>query len=282
MSEDFDLPLDDNIGLGSEDKAKVTSNQIPWFKGEKGRTDRIALVYFNSVEIVTLTKALKQRPDLTSDQKRALVAKVRSQVAERLSKEPDQLDPADLLDISEARLKKVTASFKQGLGFFTWPKGLNSDEEKIWRKVGEPKDYLCTVVVQYPTDREGEVDTEAIPRGCKFLPWRFTSAIYDVIYKINKGLQEGQSSVSKVDLYVSCSDTNYQKLSITQAGPSLYLRDEKLKKYVLERAYPLYSKLSPFREITTDELREKLGMAPSVATAAVGSDFDSADILANV
>lgn len=282
MSEEFDLPLDENIGLGSEDKAKVTSNQIPWYKGEKGRTDRIGLVYFNPVEIVTLSKALKQKPDLTSAQKKAIVEKVRGQVAEKLGKSVDQLDPVDLLDVGEARLKKVTASFKQGMGFFTWPKGLTPEEEKVWRKVGEPKDYLCTVIVQYPTDREGEVEAESIPRGLKLLPWRFSSALYDVIYKINKGLQESSSSISKIDLYVSCSDTAYQKLSITQAGPSMYLRDDKLKRYVLERAYPLYSKLSPFREITTDELREKLGMSPSAASVATGSDIDTSDILANV
>lgn len=281
--DDFDdLPLDENIGLGAEDKAKVATNQLQWYKGTKDHTDRVALVYFNSSEIVTLTKAIKQKPDLTKDQKKAIIGKVRAQVAERLQKQPDQLDAVDLLDLSETRLKKVTASFKTGMGFFAWPKALTPDEEKVWRKVGEPKDYLCTVLLVYPTDTEGEIESDRLPKGCKILPWRFTGTNYDVIYKINKGLQESGSSVSRIDLNLSCTDANYQKITITQAGPAVYQKNDALRRYVLERAVPLYSKLTPFREISTDDLREKLGMTPAVSAVAPGSDYDTSDILSTV
>jgi len=284
MSEtefDTDLPnLDDDgsIGLGDEDKGKVNSNQQEWYKGEKGRTDRIALVYFNTLEMTHLRRALRQKPDLTNEQKKALIAKLKQQLAEKLSKSIDQLDGVDLLDLNEARFKPIRASFKQNLGYFSWPKSITAEEEKVWRKSGEPKDYVCTVVLWYPTDREGEIDRDRLPKGWRVLPWRFSPDKWDVIRKINRGLIESQSSVSRIDLNISCTDTQYQKITITQAGPALYQRNDSFRRAVLEKALPLYAKLNPFREMTTDELREKLGMAPSGGGGGSGADFSDGDL----
>jgi len=279
---DTDLPsLDDDgsIGLGDEDKGKVSSNQLEWYKGEKGRTDRIALVYFNTVDVTNLRRAVKQKPDLSADQKKVVLGKVRSALAEKLQKSVDQLDGVDLLDLNEARFKPVRASYKQNLGYFAWPKSVTAEEEKVWRKAGEAKDYVCTVVLWYPTDREGEVDKDRLAKGWRVLPWRFAPDKFDVIRKINKGLIESGSSVSRIDLNISCTDTQYQKITITQAGPAIYQRHEPFKRAVLEKALALYPKLSPFRELTTDELREKLGMAPSGGGGvAPGSDFSDGDL----
>lgn len=281
---DFSYDDDGSIGLGEEDKNKVNTNQQEWYKGEKGRTDRIALVYFNTLDVTNLRRAIRQKPDLTLEQKKAIVVKVRQQLAEKLSKSVDQLDSVDMLDLSEARFKPFRASFKQNLGYFAWPKNLTHEEEKIWRKTGEPKDYVCTVILWYPTDREGEVEKDRLVKGSRILPWRFSPDKWDVIRKINRGLLESGSSISKIDLNVSCTDTGFQKITITQAGPAMYQRNDALKRLVLEKAVALYPKLNPFREITTDELREKLGMPP--VAGAAGSDYSSegdiTGVLANV
>jgi hypothetical protein len=284
--DDADLPSVDNddIGLGDEDKDKVHSNQLEWYKGEKGRTDRVALVYFNTVDQTVLRKALKAKPDLTKDQQRTLLGKARAQLAEKLGKTADQLEKADLLDVSEARFKAVTGSYKQGLGYVSWPKNMSAEEERVWKKAGERKDYVCTVLLWYPTDRDGEIDKDRLPKQWRVIPWRMAPEKWQDLRKINRGLQESGSSVSQIDLNLSCSDTNYQKITITPSGPAIYLRAANFKKTVLEKAELLYSKLNPFREMSTDELREKLGLMPA-GGAAPGSDYageDFGNILGNV
>lgn len=280
MSTEIDIDelpeVDTDIGLGDEDKGKVQTNQLEWYKGDKGRTDRVALVYFNSIDATTRRKILQQKPDMSVDQQKSVIAKVRTQLAEKLSKTVDALDQVDLLDTSEARFKTVTASFKKEIGYVAWPKNIPPAEEKIWAKAGERKDYVITVLLWYPTDREGEVEKERL-KHFRVMPWRFAPEKYDIFRKINKGLLEGGSSISHVDLNFSCSDSQYQKITITQAGPAIYLKNPQLKRLVLEKAVALYPKLNPFRELTIDELREKLGMPPVGGNPTSGSDFSNED-----
>ena len=272
-----ELPeVDSDIGLGDEDKGKVQTNQLEWYKGEKGRTDRVALVYFNSLDTTIRRKVLQQKPDITIEQQKGVILKARAQLAEKLGKSVDALDNVDLLDTSEARFKTVTASLKKEIGYVAWPKVIPPGEEKIWAKAGERKDYVITVLLWYPTDREGEVDKERL-KHFRVMPWRFAPEKYDIFRKINKGLLEGGSSISHIDLNFSCSDTQYQKITITQAGPAIYTKNPQLKRLVLEKATLLYPKLNPFRELTIDELREKLGMPPVGGGTTSGSDFSGED-----
>jgi hypothetical protein len=284
MSEvDIELPsLDDDIGLGEEDKGKFQSSQLDWYKGEKGRTDRIALVYFNSIEMTQLRKQLRQDPSLPADKQRAFMAGIRVKVAEKLGKTPDELEPADLLDTSEARFKLVSSSYKEGLGYVAWPKNLPPDEERVWKKLGEKKDYAISVVLVYPTDREGEVDRDRLAKGWKVMPWRIGSDKFEVIRKINKGLLEDGGSISRMDLNVSCTDTGFQKLTITPASQAIYLKNETLKKMVLAKAELLYSKLNPFRELSTEQLREKLGMSPAIVAPGSDANEDFSAVLSNI
>lgn len=274
MSNDFDL--DGDIGLGDEDKNKVQGKSNDWYKGEKGRTDRVALVYFNTHEVVTLRKAVKQKPDLSDEAKQDLINKVRQAIAGKLNKTVDQLDPVDLLDISEARFKPVSGTFKKDVGFVAAPKGsLTIEDQKVWSKVGEMKDYVTTLLLIYPTDRDGELDKSALATKWQLKPWRFPPEKYDVIRKINRGLLEDGKSVATVDLSLSCTDAQYQKITITQAGPAIYLRNDQFKHRVLTKAVSMYSKLNPFRSLTTDELREKLNMGGG--TSGGGTDYSGED-----
>ena len=286
--EDLDIELPDvneDIGLGDEDKGRVQSNKLEWYKGEKGRTDRIALVYFNNYETIQLRNQLKAKPDLSQEQQKAIIKKVRSSIAAKLNKSVDALEPVDLLDLREARFKPASAVYKEGLGFLSWPTGLNAADEKVWAKVGDRKDYVITVVLWYPTDREGEIDKERLSKHWRVLPWRTTPEMYGNFRRMNKGLVGDGSSISQIDLNLTCSDTNFQKNTITQAGSAIYLKNENFKKLVLEKAFALYSKLSPFRTLTTDELREKLGM-PSAGGGGSSSvdisDEDFSGVLGNV
>jgi hypothetical protein len=156
--EDLDIEVPDvneDIGLGDEDKGKVQSNKLDWYKGDKGRTDRIALVYFNNYETIQLRNLLKEKPDLSAEKQKEIIKKVRASLAQKLGKAVDALEPVDLLDLREARFKPASSVYKEGLGYVQWPKEMTAAEEKVWAKVGDRKDYVITVVLWYPTDREG-------------------------------------------------------------------------------------------------------------------------------
>lgn len=289
LDTDIEIPnVEEDIGLGDEDKGKVQSNQLEWYKGEKGRTDRIALVYFNSIDTIQLRKALKEKPDLSQEQQRTLIKQVRAKIAEKRNKAIDQLDAVDLLDTSEARFKPASAVYKKDvLGFVAWPKVMAPGDERVWAKAGEKKDYVVTVVLWYPTDREGEVDRDRLAKHWRVMPWRTTPEQYNNLRRINKGLVADGSSISQIDLNLTCTDTQFQKNTLTQAGTAIYLKNESFKRIVLEKAVTLYSKLAPFRELTTDELREKLGIAGggSGGSGASNQDFSDADfsnVLGNV
>lgn len=283
MDIDIDLEMgdDSDIGLGEEDKNKV-GNQIDWYKGEKGRTDRVALLYFNNIKQTTLRKALKAKPDITKEQQKSVLIQTLQKLAEKLGKSIDQLDDVDMLDLNEARFKTVSASFKQGIGYVEWPKKLTSEEEKVWKKLGDKRSYVFTVLMQYPTDREGEIDKDRLSKNWRVLPWRFSSDKYDVLRKINKGLGESGAMISGIDLNFACTDATYQKITITQAGPSLYQKSDKFRRLVLEKALPLYEKLG-LRQLTTDELREKLGMgAGSSGGGSSGGGYDAGEDFSSI
>ena len=277
---DLELGDDSDIGLGAEDKGRV-GNQIDWYKGEKGRTDRVALVYFNNIKQSTLRRALRAKPDLTKDQQKSVVIQTLQQLAEKLEKSIDQLDDVDMLDLSEARFKTVTASFKQGIGYVEWPKKLTAEEEKVWKKLGDKRSYVFTVLMQYPTDREGEIDKDRLSKSWRVLPWRFSSDKYEVLRKINKGLQESNAMVSSIDLNFACTDATYQKITITQAGPCIYLKNDKFRRVVLEKAVSLYEKLG-LRQLTTDELREKLGVSGGSSGGGGGGGSDAGEDFSNI
>jgi len=286
MSE-IDIDLDaidtgDDIGLGDEDKGKVNSNQVDWYKGEKGRTDRVALIYFNSIRQTVLRKALRAKPDLTKDQQKAVVVQVLQKLAEKLGKPVDQLDAVDELDLTEARFRTLSSSYKQGVGYVEWPKKLSPEEEKVWKKLGEKKDYVCTLLLIYPTDKDGDIDRDRLAKGWTVKPWRFPAKIYEAIRKINRGQAESGNSVASLDLTISCEDTQYQKLSILPAGPSIYLKNDKLKNMVLSKAATMYDKLNPFRQLTTDELREKLGLTGGATGGGSSESTDFSDVLSNI
>lgn len=276
------IDTEGDIGLGDEDKGKV-GNKAEWYKGEKGRTDRVALVYFNNIQTSVLRRALKAKPELAGDKdaQKAVVMGALNKLAEKLGKSLDQLSPADMLDTSEARFKTASASFKEGIGYVEWPKKLSAEEEKVWKKLGEKREYVFTVLLQYPTDREGELDRERLAKNWRVLPWRFAPDKYDVLRKINKGLTESNSTIAGVDLHFACTDTNYQKITITQAGPCVYLKNEKFRQVVLEKAIGLYDKLT-LRQLTTDELREKLGLGPAASAAGGDTGEDFSNLLSGV
>lgn len=255
----YDTDFSDDIGLGSDDSDRVKSNKVEWYKpNSKGQTDRVALIYFNPIEVTRLAKFRRGNPNASEAEQREYIAKVRAEVAQALNKPVDSLDQIDLLDTSEVRFKAVDASYKDGLGYVQWPRVIDDADRPVWDRLAqlaEKKTYVISLLLVYPTDREGEIDKNRLATGWQVKPWRFSEDKYSKFKKINRGLVEGGSSLAGYDLFLNCQEPQFQKIDITQAGPAIWLRNSAFRRKVLEKALADYPKLNPFKQVTTDELR---------------------------
>jgi hypothetical protein len=148
----------------------------------------------------------------------------------------------------------------------------------VWKKLPERKTYVTTVVLIYPTDREGSVEKERLANGWRVLPWRFGADKYDALKRINRKLlnREDGSSLANMDLLFTCKEPKFKNITIEDAGPSIWLKSEKFKRAVLEKAVEFYTKLTPFKVYTTEEVREKLGLGGGGGVSP-GSDMPTED-----
>lgn len=277
--------FNDDIGLDAEDRAGVKTNKLEWYKGEKGRTDRAALLYFNPVHVtavrVAMAAAKKEKKDLSDDDKKSIGRKSLEDLAAKLKKGVDALTPLEMLNLSDVRFKKMLAHYQEGLGYVISRLGLDGpDGDDVWKRLPEPRYYFSSILLLYPTNREGEIDKSRLSNGWQVKPWRFGPERYDRIYKLNSGMAQRGYTIASEDLLLECKDAQFQNIDINPAGPALYRKNEKFQAAVLTKALDIYDKLNPFREMSTADLRIKLGLG-GAATADVGAD-DFGDILDNV
>jgi hypothetical protein len=275
--EDFD----DDVGLDEEDRQHATApNQLEWFKGDKGRTYRISLLYFHPIEASIIRRARKKAKtegvELTKDQAIALVKQALTKRAEELGKAVDQLTPVDKLDLNHVRFKKVLAHYKEGVGYALSRLGKDGPEaDKIWQMMGDQKKYFCTVALIYPTKPQGQVIKEQLGTGWSVMPWRCHSGIYRDLIDETASLAVNKIKIAEQDLKCKCTNGDYQNFDINAAGPSIWRMDEKFKARVLAAAVELYDKLIPFRELSTADLRIKLGLTSDNQGEDVSDiDFD--------
>lgn len=286
MSDDpFDKyaeELENDIGLDPEDRAKVRTNRLDWYKAEKDRTDRIALVYFHTIDVSAVRIAVKKNPAMSADEKVAVGKAALEARAKELKKSVDQLTAVDKLNLSDVRFKRFSAHYGQDVGYVISRLGKDGQEaDEVWKRLEEPKDHFTTLVLVYPTDREGEVNKELLRAGnWRLMPWRFSADRYLQILKRNKGLTSNGVSIASQDLEITCKDTQYQNISIDIAGPAIYRVNDKFRDLVLGKAVEMYEKLCPFREMSTSDLRAKLGLGGG-GGSSIGPD-DFGEVLDNV
>jgi hypothetical protein len=274
--EEFDA----DVSLEPEDKAKVGSTNQEWLKMTKGQVLLCAFLYFHPVDI-TAVKALrvaskKLGKTLTAEEIKAAANKALDERAKSLTKSVDQLTADEKLDLSVVQFKNFRAHFQQGFGFAI--SRLNKDgpeADAVWKKLPDPKQYFTTLLLIYPTTAEHKLDVNAVKAGhWRILPWRFGPGTYDEIWNLNEGLRSNSMSIANQDIKLECKDTTYQNMKVNFVGKAAWQTNPGFKKAVLTKAQELYGKLIPFREMTTDQLRAKLGIGGSaVADVAAGEDF---------
>jgi hypothetical protein len=271
MATDIDslLGTDDNdsdVGLGTEDKKHARSNQLDWFKGEKGRSYRVAFLYFNpldaSIVLAMKARAKKEGKELTKAEVVEKINQALAKRAEQIGKPVDELAEWDKLDITNVRFKKIEAHYKEGVGFVLSRLGKDGPEaDQVWKTMGDVKNYFTTVLLVYPSNHEGELIKTELATGFKVVPWRFSGKVYETLHQRSASLRQNNLSIASQDLILKCTNTDYQNFDIDAAGPALWPKNPKFSETVLSKAYALYEKLVPFREMSTADLRIKLGIS---------------------
>lgn len=277
-----------DVGLGAEDKKHAKSNQLEWFKGEKGRKYRAALVYFHPIaaSLVAAARAKVKRGEAApskEDLQKALQAALAKR-AEFFEKPVDQLEPHEQLDMSSAKFKMVEAHYKENFGYVVSRLGQDGPEaDLIWKSLGDVKKYFTTALLLYPTKgRDGELDREGI-KNFVVAPWRISGKLYETFHTRASSLRENGLNLASQDLLLTCTNTDYQNFDVDAAGPAVWLKNKALASMVLSKAYPLYEKLQPFRVLSTADLSIKLGLSmPSGSDTSVGAEDEFKDLLNGV
>jgi len=282
MPEDNDQyqEYDADVSLEAEDKAKIGSNNQEWLKMTKGQTLLCAFLYFHPVDVnaVKVVKALAKKASkpVTAEEIKAAASKALIDRATELNKSADQLTPDEKLDLKTVQFKSFKAHYQQGVGFALSRLGKDGAEaDSVWRKLPEAKQYFSTLLLVYPTTSEGKHNLEAIKAGqWRVIPWRFGPGTYDEIWNLNDGLRGNSMSIANQDIKLECKETQYQNMKVNFVGKAAWQSNANFKKLVLTKAMEYYGKLVPFREMSTDQLRAKLGMGGSpVQDTTAGEDF---------
>jgi hypothetical protein len=284
-SSEYDAGLD-------EEGRKYTQQRQEWLKMNKGQVIRAAFVYFHTVNKNAVekarTEAVEKKTSITIEQASEIGRTALTTRATALTKSVDQLTPIDRLDLSEVKMKRMWFHYQDGLGYVISRLGKDGPEaDAVWKKLPEPKITFTTLLLIYPTDRQGNIDKEKLASNWHIIPWRFHKGVYEGIWKLNKGLEENGTSIASQDVKLECKVQEYQNIDVQFCGPAVWQKSPKFKEVVLAKAMELYDKLIPFREMTTDQLRSKLGMGGSaVSSTGMGGDAtsatDFADLLENV
>lgn len=273
--------FDDDVGLGDEGKALFKPRQER-FKMDKGQHARAALVYFHTYDITTVQAARKANPNMDREQMRKVGQEALEARAKELGKPVDQLTDGEKLDTRMNQFKKWMGHYHQGIGYIISRLGKDGkDADEIWKKITEPRLYFSTALLVYPTNREGDIIKEHLADSWKVWPWRFGKNIYERFWKLNASLKELGQGLATQDLKLECKDAQYQNIDVTFAGAALWQKSDKFKSLILDAALKVYPNLVDFREMSTEQLRAKLGLGGS-AVADVGAGGDFAELLENV
>lgn len=162
-----------------------------------------------------------------------------------------------------------------GVGYF-----LNKGPEYTKIAGAPPKTSVATVIVQWPTDAEGQLAKDRI-KDFKVLPWIFAGDKYDALKRIH-----GQFGFGSHDVLATCTDSGFQKMTFAPCTDSMlktFLASkagDSLTQKILKVASELSTEFA--RDLSIDQIREKLGGSASSPGGAAVSEEDVNNILNDI
>jgi len=149
-------------------------------------------------------------------------------------------------------------------------------------KLGPSKTRLGCLVVKYKTKSDGSLikrEGESVPFGFEVLEWIFTEKKFNQLKSLH-----AEWNLKEHDLMVSCSGEKFQNLEFVPAKNCLWQMKPEYKEAIYaesEVARPNLSR-SLGQEVTSDELKDLLGMEVAQPSDLISSDEQLDDILETV
>lgn len=182
------------------------------------------------------------------------------------------------LDAPSPKFVGAKRLYLQGVGYFL-------DKGPEYTKIaGQPsKLTIATIVAVWPTTSAGGLDKERFARGdVKVMPWIFSQDKY-------KTFQQNHSEfpLGNHDLTISCTDTQYQKITVSPCRESLFRklldsgnRDKAPLSTIIAGVQQIAGNIQNdlARDLTLDKIRESLGQGTAAPTGRGGGAATTADI----
>lgn len=147
-----------------------------------------------------------------------------------------------------------------------------------------PRARIGTVIVVWPTDKNGKLDKSALAeKGGEVLPWIFSGDKYRSLSQIHE-----EFPLSFHDVTLACTDTTYQKMTFTPCKESLFKtlaenpKAAERVKALIEAAQAIAGDIQGEigQELTIEQVREKMagGTGGTTGGPTGGAAVSSGDI----
>ncbi len=233
------------------DEAKLikTSGCDPFKQTRPGEVSRVSIISFHKrADIILREKAIEKGAALTDGEKAELLQKIDTKIAEQLGKDVKELTEVDRLDVRKPKFAMAFTHFKQDvLGTVRCKskrEGVNIvKQEACCDKLGDADQVAGTIVVSYPTDKNGDVDLDLLKRNAqKYLTigvWKLGAKKFKKVDSEYKGALEDDKNKNVLDLIVELDgDPKYQKQIIKNPKVALWVRedfDAEVRNWILEQ-----------------------------------------------
>ena len=295
MSFDLDLEAElentSAVGLEEEDVERESRRKNDWFKGSEKRSWLVAITLFDRLEVTACKIAIRkarqageEKPSM--DKLKEVAAEALKKRAATLNKSVDALTDYEKLDLNSPKFFHQKGFYIKDVGYVR-PKDPN-DSDPIWRRPDdEKKEYYTTLLLFYPCDVNARIQTSALKDGWEVKRWKATGKSYTNLNDQAEAERAKGRSAGQSDIKLKCVNPQFQGFEATIMGDATYRKSVNFQNLVLQRSIELYDKLDPFRPLSSEELRAKLGAAPNAresqdSSAAAAADVSVNDVLSSM
>ena len=162
--------------------------------------------------------------------------------------------------------------YKEGVGYILY-------KSPAYAEFGTPRTAISTIIALWPSTRDGHIDHARL-NEVEILPWIFSTDKYEELTRNNS-----RFPLVDFDYLITCTDSKFKKLSFTPDRECMMatLRNKNTDK---SNAFlkSIYSDVEATannirrelaRDLSLDEIREKLGMDVAAPTNRSSGDADS-------
>ncbi len=274
--------MSDIVDFGFEESKVIKPAGIERFKlGRSGEIARVSIVSFKKYSDTKIAQKTREKgAPLTDDEKTEIIAKIDAKLKEQLGK--SELTEVDRTDIQAPRFSFSFTHYDDrvgGLRCLSTYQGQNVVKQELCcEKFGDAEQTIATVVMLYPTNRDGSIDMDYLKakKNIDFQVLRMTSKKFKKIESTYNDARANEESVIDLKLTLD-GEPKFQKFLIESGRTAAWARkdaDPELRNWVIEQGIRChkYVKNELGYEMSKDKLVEKLNAAGSQSTPETTSE----------